>query len=169
MIHEITDNVEKILTEAKFDLCAWGSSTSYNSALFKEGLLQEGKLRALPEDCLVIVAGNTLNIWDTVEKFKKESGSENPFEDYAIKVATQIQEQYQKQNIHMTPRYPTEHSPERLTSFTRLVSEVPFGEGAKCYFQNDVHLLFHEKYGNWHAWRFALVFENIFLSPVPKD
>ena len=59
--------------------------------------------------------------------------------------------------------------PETLVSFSRLVREVSFGEGAKCYFQNDVHLLFHEKYGNWHAWRFALVFENIFLSAVPSD
>ena len=66
MIHEITDDIEKTLTEAKFDMCAWGSSTSYNTALFKEGLVQAGKLQPLPEDCLVIVAGNTLNMWDTI-------------------------------------------------------------------------------------------------------
>jgi hypothetical protein len=36
--------------------------------------------------------------------------------------------------------------------------------GDACIFQPDVHLVFHEKFGSWHAWRFAIIFQDIELT-----
>jgi len=65
-IERITNEAEAILTQNKFDLCAWGSTTSYNQAISKEGFVEQGKLKPLPEDCLVIIAGNSRSIWETI-------------------------------------------------------------------------------------------------------
>ena len=69
----------------------------------------------------------------------------------------------------MVPRFANDMAPDRLISFTRLIQSLPGGDGQKCFFQNDVHLLFHEHYGNWHAWRFLFIFEKVELVHDPKD
>jgi hypothetical protein len=54
--------------------------------------------------------------------------------------------------------------PDKLISFTRLIESLNNGSGTPCYFQKDIHFLFHIKYGSWHAWRFALLFNHIELK-----
>lgn len=61
----------------------------------------------------------------------------------------------------MSIRFTDEFESDKLVSFSRLVMATPMGEGANCCFQEDIHLLFHHIYGNWHAWRFALIFEDV--------
>ena len=58
-------------------------------------------------------------------------------------------------------RYTNEFTTDKLLSFTRLIQSLHGGDGEMCFYQPLIHLLFHEVYGNWHAWRFALVFEDI--------
>jgi len=57
--------------------------------------------------------------------------------------------------------------PDKLVSFTRLIQALPLGFGSRCYFHGQAGFLFHQKFGNWHAWRFALIFEDIDFEPSP--
>lgn len=61
-----------------------------------------------------------------------------------------------------------DEAPDKLVSFQRLVVACPNGDGADCFFEDEVHLLFHKKFGNWHAWRFALIFNNISMKSTNK-
>ena len=55
--------------------------------------------------------------------------------------------------------------PDKLVSFIRLIQALPLGFGSRCYYHDESCFLFHEKFGNWHAWRFALIFEDIDFEP----
>lgn len=36
--------------------------------------------------------------------------------------------------------------------------------GDKCLFLKESNLLFHEKFGTWHAWRLVIIFKDIYLK-----
>lgn len=62
---------------------AWGSTSTYNQQIVKEGLLDQ--LKMLPQDKLIIVAGNTKSIWPKMKDLINKS--ENPFDDYSREIS----------------------------------------------------------------------------------
>lgn len=76
---EIVNNVTKLLNDNSMELVAWGSTTAYNKQLEKEGLTE--RLISLPQDKLIMVAGNTKTIWPTIKDSLEKSN--HPFNEYS--------------------------------------------------------------------------------------
>jgi len=76
------------LQAAGFELSAWGSSSLYNLLIEAQGL--GGRRARLPDDKLVIAAGNNKRIWDEIMEFRKNGDSGNPFDDYSEEMAEKI-------------------------------------------------------------------------------
>lgn len=116
---------------------------------------------------MIIAAGNTKSIWPHITSYKHLNSSSNPFDDYSRATTAKIVSKLcsdaalKLDEGSIVARYTNEFTPDTLVSFTRLIQTLPDGDGELCFYQPLIHLLFHEAYGNWHAWRFALIFERV--------
>jgi hypothetical protein len=129
---------------------------------------QKLELAELPEGKLVVAAGNSSAMWSRLQEYQRETGSENPVDDYAREAAGRIsQHMAEARGSKIIIRRTKDLEPDKLVSFTRLIQALPRGFGSRCYFHGQAGFLFHQKFGNWHAWRFALIFEDIDFEPSP--
>lgn len=124
-------------------------------------------LAALPDGKLIIAAGSSCRIWDRIQEYKQQTGTADPVDVYAKFVSNGIKEKFKQHRIQI--RLTKDLEAEKLVSFTRLIQTLPLGNGANCYFDKTANFLFHEKFGNWHAWRFALIFDSVDFNPDPID
>ena len=51
---------------------------------------QQLELAELPEGKLVVAAGNSSAMWGRLQEYQRETGSENPVDDYAREAAGRI-------------------------------------------------------------------------------
>lgn len=72
---EIVNKARSFLKDKKFDLMSWGTTSSYNKII--EGV----KLSKLPQDSLIIMAGNTSDIWQAIQ---------SDFDQYSRDVAQEL-------------------------------------------------------------------------------
>jgi hypothetical protein len=57
---------------------SWGSTSSYNELVEREGV----NLPKLPQDRLIVIAGNSAKIWPLIQKMMNK-GNTNPFDQYS--------------------------------------------------------------------------------------
>lgn len=166
-VHSITEQTQLFLKEAGYELMAWGPTSLYNQLIQRQGLNEE--LSPLPDDKLLIVAGNNKSIWNKINEFQQRSRSQNPFDDYSRETSSRISKHFNLQGLKTTVVHTNEYTQDKLVSFTRLIQSLSNGDGGKCFYQPLIHLLFHEEYGNWHTWRFALIFDNVTMKHDARE
>ena len=142
-------------TKAGFSVIAYGSTSSYNLKVNQDGV--GNSLRELPSDKLVIAVGNSKEIWPHLQPLLVKT--QHPFHEYAEQVAYSLVEAL-KEDSQDDLEICFTNCPDRskLVCFSRLPQAMLHGEGSLCYFEKNMHLLHNAKFGTWHAWRFALVF-----------
>ena len=83
-------------------------------------------------------------------------------ENYTKHVAGEIKEKLLSEgHENIDFRFASDITNDKLVSFTRLIECLPHGSATHSFFLPEVHLLFHAVHGNWLAWRFIMVFEQI--------
>lgn len=163
-VPEIAEVIEQAAANMGFAICAWGSSSIYNRILAEDAVA----LAPLGDNRLVVMVGNTASIWPIIEKQKQTS--ENPFEEYAERASNSLIDLCLAQyGLRPEVRFTNDMSKETMLCFRRLAKAMSNGEGAVCGLSKEVQLLFHLKYGSWHAWRFALVFNHVELKATQQD
>jgi hypothetical protein len=82
--------VKGLLDEKSYDLMSWGTTSSYNEMIERQGV----NLPKLPQDRLIVIAGNTAKIWPLIKKMMAE-GNPNPFNQYSLQVTGEIQKMFE--------------------------------------------------------------------------
>ena len=114
------------------------------------------------------MVGNTGSIWPIIKQEKQRTA--NPFEEYAEKAASSLKDLCLAQyGLLPEVRFTNDMSRDTMLCFRRLAKAMSNGHGAECGFSKEVQLLFHLHYGSWHAWRFALVFNQVELKATDAD